>query len=54
MITKNAAATLSNFCKWQHDVNVADDSDPRHHDTAVLLTRYVFALYIVLLAYNAL
>jgi len=40
MISKNAADTLRSFCKWQHDINVEDDADPRHHDTAVLLTRY--------------
>jgi len=39
MISKNAATTLRSFCRWQHDVNIGDDSDGRHHDTALLLTR---------------
>ncbi|TRY56279.1 hypothetical protein DNTS_028393, partial [Danionella cerebrum] len=34
-----AAATLQNFCVWQQSQNVQDDSDPTHHDTALLITR---------------
>ena len=39
MISKNAASTLRNFCRWQHDVNIDDDADAHHHDTALLITR---------------
>jgi len=39
MISKNAASTLRNFCRWQHDVNIDDDTDAHHHDTALLITR---------------
>ncbi|KAJ8377404.1 hypothetical protein AAFF_G00260640 [Aldrovandia affinis] len=38
-INFNAATTLHNFCVWQHSQNVQDDSDPTHHDTALLITR---------------
>ncbi|XP_062858960.1 A disintegrin and metalloproteinase with thrombospondin motifs 20-like [Trichomycterus rosablanca] len=34
-----AATTLHNFCVWQQSQNVRDDSDPSHHDTALLITR---------------
>ncbi|KAH1005898.1 hypothetical protein HUJ04_006801 [Dendroctonus ponderosae] len=37
--TTNADVTLKNFCKWQRDLNPKDDSDPQHHDVAILLTR---------------
>lgn len=40
MISKNAATTLRGFCEWQKEVNVINDEDPRHHDTAVLLTKH--------------
>uniref|UniRef100_A0A3B3RE28 Peptidase M12B domain-containing protein n=1 Tax=Paramormyrops kingsleyae TaxID=1676925 RepID=A0A3B3RE28_9TELE len=38
-VSSNAAATLHNFCMWQHTQNVQDDSDPSHHDTSLLITR---------------
>ncbi|XP_073798559.1 A disintegrin and metalloproteinase with thrombospondin motifs 20 isoform X1 [Danio rerio] len=34
-----ATSTLHNFCVWQQSQNSADDSDPSHHDTALLITR---------------
>ncbi|XP_046400011.1 A disintegrin and metalloproteinase with thrombospondin motifs 9-like isoform X2 [Ischnura elegans] len=38
---KGTSATdmLRNFCSWQHKMNHYDDREPRHHDTALLLTR---------------
>ncbi|XP_028966579.1 A disintegrin and metalloproteinase with thrombospondin motifs 7 [Galendromus occidentalis] len=30
---------LKKFCKWQKLVNPADESDPHHHDVAILVTR---------------
>ncbi|XP_064632863.1 A disintegrin and metalloproteinase with thrombospondin motifs 9-like [Lineus longissimus] len=39
VIGTNAVTTLRNFCRWQHLINQGNDSDPDHHDTAVLLTR---------------
>ena len=44
MISKNAASTLRNFCRWQHDFNIDDDADARHHDTALLITRFTSML----------
>lgn len=38
-ISTNAATTLHNFCQWQRTQNAQDDTDPTHHDTAVLITR---------------
>ncbi|XP_039213694.1 A disintegrin and metalloproteinase with thrombospondin motifs 5 [Crotalus tigris] len=38
-ITKNAATTLKNFCKWQHQHNQLDDDHDEHYDAAVLFTR---------------
>uniref|UniRef100_A0A3P8V9E5 ADAM metallopeptidase with thrombospondin type 1 motif 20 n=1 Tax=Cynoglossus semilaevis TaxID=244447 RepID=A0A3P8V9E5_CYNSE len=38
-VSFNAATTLHNFCVWQQGQNVQDDSDPSHHDTALLITR---------------
>ncbi|XP_043943348.1 A disintegrin and metalloproteinase with thrombospondin motifs 20 [Protopterus annectens] len=38
-INFNAATTLHNFCVWQQTQNTRDDSNPSHHDTAVLITR---------------
>ena len=35
----SASDMLRNFCKWQRDINELDDESPRHHDTALLLTR---------------
>lgn len=40
-ITKNAATTLKNFCKWQHQHNQLDDDHDEHYDAAVLFTREV-------------
>lgn len=39
-VSFNAATTLYNFCVWQQNQNVEDDSHPSHHDTALLITRY--------------
>lgn len=38
-ITKNAAATLKSFCKWQNQQNPLDDDHQQHHDAAILFTR---------------
>ncbi|KAF3688604.1 A disintegrin and metalloproteinase with thrombospondin motifs 20 [Channa argus] len=38
-VSFNAARTLHNFCTWQQNHNVQDDSHPSHHDTALLITR---------------
>ncbi|KAM9319468.1 A disintegrin and metalloproteinase with thrombospondin motifs 5 [Gastrophryne carolinensis] len=38
-ITKNAATTLKNFCKWQHQHNQLDDEHDQHYDAAILFTR---------------
>ncbi|KAL4640693.1 A disintegrin and metalloproteinase with thrombospondin motifs 20-like [Arapaima gigas] len=38
-VSSNAAATLHNFCLWQQDQNVQEDSHPSHYDTALLITR---------------
>ncbi|KAF5299315.1 hypothetical protein FQA39_LY02488 [Lamprigera yunnana] len=38
-VTINADITLRNFCKWQKKLNPEDDSDPFHHDVAILITR---------------
>jgi hypothetical protein len=38
---KSASEMLRNFCKWQRVFNDMDDSSPYHHDTALLLTRYL-------------
>lgn len=38
-ISKNAAATLKSFCKWQHQQNPLDDDHQQHHDAAILFTR---------------
>lgn len=40
-VTKNAAATLKNFCKWQNQQNPLDDDHQHHHDAAILFTRQV-------------
>uniref|UniRef100_A0A3Q4HWQ6 ADAM metallopeptidase with thrombospondin type 1 motif 20 n=1 Tax=Neolamprologus brichardi TaxID=32507 RepID=A0A3Q4HWQ6_NEOBR len=40
-VSFNAATTLHNFCVWQQSHNVQDDSHPSHHDTALLITRYL-------------
>ena len=39
MIHASASKTLRHFCQWQHIHNDANDSDPLHYDTAILLTR---------------
>ncbi|KAK7877371.1 hypothetical protein WMY93_031926 [Mugilogobius chulae] len=39
-ISKNAAATLKSFCKWQQQQN---DARQPHHDAAILFTRQVRA-----------
>ncbi|XP_055019642.1 A disintegrin and metalloproteinase with thrombospondin motifs 5, partial [Boleophthalmus pectinirostris] len=38
-VSKNAAATLKSFCKWQHQQNPLDDEHQQHHDAAILFTR---------------
>uniref|UniRef100_A0A3Q3SYD4 ADAM metallopeptidase with thrombospondin type 1 motif 5 n=1 Tax=Mastacembelus armatus TaxID=205130 RepID=A0A3Q3SYD4_9TELE len=38
-VSKNAAATLKSFCKWQNQQNPLDDEHQHHHDAAVLFTR---------------
>ncbi|KAG9486175.1 hypothetical protein GDO78_008977 [Eleutherodactylus coqui] len=38
-VSKNAATTLKNFCKWQHQHNQLDDEHDQHYDAAILFTR---------------
>ncbi|XP_060626449.2 A disintegrin and metalloproteinase with thrombospondin motifs 5 [Anolis sagrei] len=38
-VNKNAATTLKNFCKWQHQHNQLDDQHQEHYDAAILFTR---------------
>nr|XP_056714372.1 A disintegrin and metalloproteinase with thrombospondin motifs 5 [Euleptes europaea] len=38
-VNKNAATTLKNFCKWQHQHNQLDDGHEEHYDAAILFTR---------------
>ncbi|KAG5267736.1 hypothetical protein AALO_G00225070 [Alosa alosa] len=38
-VSKNAAATLKSFCKWQNQQNPLDDDHEDHHDAAILFTR---------------
>uniref|UniRef100_A0A3Q3NFG0 ADAM metallopeptidase with thrombospondin type 1 motif 5 n=1 Tax=Labrus bergylta TaxID=56723 RepID=A0A3Q3NFG0_9LABR len=38
-VSKNAAATLKSFCKWQNQQNPLDDDHQHHHDAAILFTR---------------
>ncbi|KAK7486510.1 hypothetical protein BaRGS_00022176, partial [Batillaria attramentaria] len=38
-VSYNAAATLREFCIWQHKVNNPDHNSVKHHDTAILVTR---------------
>ncbi|XP_032687122.1 A disintegrin and metalloproteinase with thrombospondin motifs 7-like isoform X2 [Odontomachus brunneus] len=38
-ISDSADDTLYHFCKWQQELNPADDSHPNHHDVAILVTR---------------
>ncbi|XP_077994304.1 A disintegrin and metalloproteinase with thrombospondin motifs 16-like [Glandiceps talaboti] len=40
VVTTDSTATLSSFCSWQRGVNVDDDTDPLHHDEALLITRH--------------
>lgn len=42
-VSKNAAATLKSFCKWQNQQNPLDEQHPQHHDAAILFTRQVTA-----------
>lgn len=44
-VSKNAAATLKSFCKWQNQQNPLDDDHQQHHDAAILFTRQVNKLY---------
>ncbi|CAM5076747.1 unnamed protein product [Natator depressus] len=38
-VNKNAATTLKNFCKWQHQHNPLEDGHEEHYDAAILFTR---------------
>uniref|UniRef100_A0A8C3SCF2 A disintegrin and metalloproteinase with thrombospondin motifs 5 n=1 Tax=Chelydra serpentina TaxID=8475 RepID=A0A8C3SCF2_CHESE len=38
-VNKNAATTLKNFCKWQHQHNPLEDEHQEHYDAAILFTR---------------
>ncbi|KAL4704462.1 hypothetical protein ACJJTC_019561 [Scirpophaga incertulas] len=38
-VTTNADTTLQSFCRWQQQLNPDDDSNPHHHDVAILITR---------------
>ncbi|XP_072221972.1 A disintegrin and metalloproteinase with thrombospondin motifs 5 [Leuresthes tenuis] len=38
-VSKNAAATLKSFCKWQNQQNPLDDDHQHHHDAAIFFTR---------------
>ncbi|XP_076973044.1 A disintegrin and metalloproteinase with thrombospondin motifs 12 isoform X2 [Tamandua tetradactyla] len=38
-IVHHAEKTLTSFCKWQKSINPKSDTNPAHHDVAVLLTR---------------
>lgn len=40
-VSKNAAAALKSFCKWQNQQNPLDDDHQHHHDAAILFTRQV-------------
>ena len=40
-VSKNAATTLKNFCKWQHQHNQLGDDHEEHYDAAILFTREV-------------
>lgn len=40
-VTKNAAATLKSFCRWQNQQNPRDDDHKDHYDAAILFTRQV-------------
>lgn len=40
-VSKNAAATLKSFCKWQNQQNPLGDDHQHHHDAAILFTRQV-------------
>lgn len=40
-LSKNAAATLKSFCKWQNQQNPLGDDHHHHHDAAILFTRQV-------------
>lgn len=40
-VSRNAAATLKSFCKWQNQQNPLDDDHEHHHDAAILFTRQV-------------
>jgi hypothetical protein len=42
-VSKNAATTLKNFCKWQHQHNQLGDDHEEHYDAAILFTREVGA-----------
>ena len=37
-ITTNAMKSLRQFCDWQYEENINDDSNLTHHDTALLIT----------------
>ncbi|XP_075046666.1 A disintegrin and metalloproteinase with thrombospondin motifs 8 [Mixophyes fleayi] len=41
-VSDNGGLILRNFCKWQQGFNQANDWDPEHYDTAILITRQDF------------
>lgn len=47
-VSKNAAATLKSFCKWQNQQNPLDDDHQHHHDASILFTRQVNKPFIAL------
>ena len=49
-VSKNAAATLKSFCKWQNQQNPLDDDHQHHHDAAIFFTRQVNKLPLALRA----
>lgn len=46
-ISKDANDTLKSFCLWQKKINPPDIKNPNHHDVAVLVTRYVYLIFII-------
>lgn len=47
-----ASEMLKRFCLWQKHINTPDISAPEHHDTALLLTRFILRSYKSPLSYN--
>lgn len=38
-VSTNADSTLASFCRWQEQLNPDNDTNPHHHDVAILVTR---------------